>query len=111
MVGRHDTINLRKGACIVTYWLYILANRRRGAIYVGVTSNLQKRVWQHREGEVPGYTSRYGITQLVYFEPHDDIEQAIAREKRLKRWRRAWKDELIEATNPEWHDLWDEINR
>ncbi len=93
----------------MTYWVYILANRCQGAIYVGVTSDLVRRVWQHRNGEVPGHTQRYSIKRLVHHEAFSEAHLAIRREKSLKRWKRAWKDELIEATNPEWRDLWDEI--
>ncbi len=88
------------------YFVYILANRPRGAIYVGVTNELVRRVSEHRQLLVAGHTKKYVITQLVWFEAHDSIEAAIAREKRLKRWRRAWKNELIEEMNPTWRDLW-----
>ena len=78
-------------------WVYILANRRNGTIYVGVTSDIQRRVWQHREELTPGFTKRYGVKQLVHAEWHDDIRKAIQREKRLKHWPRQWKLNLIEA--------------
>jgi putative endonuclease len=87
-------------------WVYILASEPRGAIYVGVTSDLIARIGQHREGAIPGHTAKYRIKNLVWFEEHASIVEAIAREKRLKRWRRAWKTELIEAANPTWRDLW-----
>ena len=90
----------------MSYWVYILASGRRGTIYVGVTRDLIKRVHEHRARAVPGFTRDHGITRLVYFEPHEDVREAIAREKRLKRWRRDWKIELIEAENEDWHDLW-----
>ncbi|MHB1357620.1 MAG: GIY-YIG nuclease family protein [Anaerolineae bacterium] len=86
--------------------VYILANRRNGATYVGVTSDLVKRIWQHRNDEVDGYTKRYGIHQLVYYETCSDMNTAIIREKQLKHWNRTWKLELIEKQNPEWLDLW-----
>lgn len=90
-------------------FVYILANRRKGTLYVGVTADLIRRVYQHRTGALAGFTKRYGVTQLVYFERHDEIAAAIAREKRLKRWRRVWKINLIESMNPGWADLWSEI--
>jgi len=87
-------------------FVYVLASGPRGTLYVGVTSNLVQRVYQHRSGETPGFTSRHGVTRLVYFEAFDSIETAIFREKQLKKWRRQWKIELIEKENPDWHDLW-----
>jgi putative endonuclease len=92
-----------------SYYVYILASRRDGAIYVGITSDLVKRVYEHRGKFVPGFTSRYNITRLVWFEVHDDPIAAISREKELKKWRRTWKIALIEKDNPEWHDLYEEI--
>jgi len=92
-----------------TYFVYILASRRNGTLYVGVSNDLIRRMAQHRDGQVEGFTARYGIKTLVYFEMHHDILEAIAREKRIKRWRRAWKLELIESTNPDWRDLWDDL--
>lgn len=89
--------------------VYILANRRNGTLYVGVTSHLRERTWQHREGLVEGFTKKYGVHQLVYFEFHSDMPSAIKREKQLKNWKRSWKLELIERQNPEWIDLWSEI--
>jgi putative endonuclease len=85
--------------------VYILASRRHGTLYVGVTSNLLARLVQHREGLIPGFTHRYGIRRLAYYEMFDTMEAAIVREKRLKEWRRAWKIELIEAHNENWDDL------
>ena len=89
-------------------WVYIMANRYRGGMYVGVTSDLQARVWQHRTGAGSQHVAESGKTLLVYAERHEDIEAAILREKRTKRWRREWKFALIEESNPEWHDLWEE---
>ena len=89
--------------------VYILASKRRGTLYVGVTSALVRRTWEHRNDLVAGFTSRYGVRRLVYFELHERIQDAIQREKRLKKWNRMWKIELIENHNPEWRDLWDEI--
>ncbi len=89
--------------------VYILASKPRGTLYVGVTSDLIKRVREHRQGLVAGFTKRYGIHRLVYFEQTDSITSAIEREKQLKRFRRAWKLELIERSNPDWRDLWPTI--
>jgi len=86
-------------------YVYIMANVRRGTTYVGVTSDLAGRAWQHRTGALPGFSQRYGTKRLVYFEVFDEIAVAIVREKQLKKWRRTWKIELIEATNPQWNDL------
>jgi putative endonuclease len=91
------------------YYVYILASGRRGTIYIGVTNDLIRRVYEHRTGAVPGFTRRYRIHRLVYFEVHEDILEAIAREKRIKRWLRKWKIELIERQNEDWHDLWPSI--
>ncbi|OYW45319.1 MAG: endonuclease [Sphingomonadales bacterium 32-68-7] len=85
--------------------VYVLANRRNGAIYTGVTSNLIQRVHQHREGAFPGFTSKYGVKRLVWFEQHATMEHAIVREKRIKKWLRVWKLELIERDNLGWRDL------
>lgn len=91
------------------YWVYILASQRNGTLYVGVTSDLMRRAQEHRERLVPGFTRRHGVKLLVYFELHHDINTAILREKRIKRWHRKWKLELIEAQNPQWKDLWIEL--
>jgi putative endonuclease len=92
------------------FFVYMMASGKRGTIYTGVTSDLIGRVWQHRNHDIAdSFTARYGVTQLVWFEEQGDAESAITREKRIKEWRRAWKVELIEATNPRWDDLWDEI--
>ncbi len=85
--------------------VYIMASRRHGTLYIGVTSNIVQRADQHRRGLLPGFTRDYGIRRLVWFELHETMESAIVREKRLKEWQRAWKIELIEVTNPEWLDL------
>jgi len=89
--------------------VYILASKRNGTLYIGVTSDLLQRVWQHRTGMVEGFTKRYGVHSLVYYELHTDMRDAILREKQLKKWNRAWKIELIEQDNPEWRDLWFEL--
>ena len=91
------------------YWVYILASRRNGTLYVGVTNDLVRRAQEHREGLVPGFTKRYRVKLLVWMELHHDINTAILREKRIKRWHRKWKLELIEAQNPQWRDLWPEL--
>jgi putative endonuclease len=88
------------------FFVYFLASRKYGALYIGVTSDLIDRIYIHREGILPGQTSRYRIHDLVYFEEHGSAESAITREKQLKKWRRAWKIELIEKSNPEWLDLY-----
>jgi putative endonuclease len=85
--------------------VYILASRHHGTLYTGVTSDLLKRLVEHREGFVPGFTRKYGVKRLVWFEAHDDIAQAILREKRIKDWKRDWKIDLIERENPDWADL------
>jgi putative endonuclease len=89
--------------------VYMMANRKNGALYTGVTSNLVQRVWQHREGVVPGFTQKYDCKTLVWYEVHEWIEAAIRREKSLKSYRRQNKINLIEAKNPHWKDLWFEI--
>ena len=89
--------------------VYILASDRNGTLYIGVTSDLLKRVNEHRNDAVDGFTKKYGIHRLVYYESHGDMLSAIEREKQLKKWNRAWKLELIEEKNPAWKDLWDEI--
>jgi len=89
--------------------VYILASQRNGTLYVGVTSNLVQRIWQHKNNEVEGFTKKYQIHLLVYYELHETMESAITREKQLKKWNRDWKINLIEKENPQWHDLWDII--
>ena len=85
--------------------VYILASQKRGTLYIGVTSNLAGRIWQHRSGETKGFTRKYRVFRLVHAEPFETMEAAIAREKQLKRWHRAWKINLIEEHNPDWCDL------
>lgn len=89
--------------------VYLLASRKQGVLYIGVTSNLIQRVWQHKHNMVEGFTSQYHIHRLVYFEQFDNMVDAITREKQLKNWRRAWKVALIEQANPEWRDLYPEL--
>jgi putative endonuclease len=92
-----------------TYFVYILASGRNGTLYIGVTGNLARRTREHREGIVPGFTKKYSVTTLVHFEEFGDIGIAIQRETRLKKWKRRWKIELIEARNPGWNDLYEHI--
>ena len=92
-----------------SYYVYILASRRNGTLYIGVTSNLTKRIFEHKNQVVSGFTERYSIDQLVYYEKTTSVESAITREKQIKRWNRTWKLRLIEDFNPEWKDLFDDI--
>ena len=89
--------------------IYILASRKDGVLYIGVTSNLTQRVWQHKQNVVEGFTKKYRVHKLVYLEIHNTMDYAIKREKQLKWWKRSWKVELIEQGNPEWRDLYDEL--
>ena len=89
--------------------VYILASQRNGTLYIGVTSDLVQRIWQHKNDVVEGFTKKYGVHLLVYYELHEDMENAIIREKRLKKWNREWKLRLIEEKNPNWHDLYESI--
>lgn len=89
--------------------VYILASKPKGTIYTGVTSNLLQRVWQHKNNQIEGFTQKYDVKQLVYYEVTEDIVSAIAREKQIKKWNRAWKIRLIEEMNPEWRDLYYEL--
>lgn len=89
------------------HYVYIMASQKNGTLYIGVTTDLQKRVWQHKAKEIQGFTTKYGVDKLVYFETYDDYWDAANREKRLKKWNREWKIELIEKENPHWRDLYD----
>ena len=91
------------------FYVYMLASKRNGTLYLGVTSDIVKRVWQHKNGLAEGFTKKYGIKRLVYYEIHEDAENAMKREKQLKKWRRAWKVELVEEKNSEWRDLYADI--
>ena len=93
-----------------TYFVYILASKRNGTLYIGVTNDLVRRVWEHREGLVPGFTKKYAVKMLVYFEEFTEISSAIQRETSLKRWNRKWKLDLIEKGNPDWFDLYERLN-
>ena len=92
------------------FFVYILASKRNGTLYIGVTNNLARRIAEHKAKLVPGFTRKYGVDLLVYIEAFDSILEARAREHSLKRWRRAWKIELIEKLNPDWRDLTDQLN-
>jgi len=91
------------------YYVYLLASRKHGTLYVGVTNNLVRRIYQHKSHAVRGFSSRYNVHLLVWFESYDDPTNAIAREKEIKKWRRDWKVNLIEQSNPEWVDLYESI--
>jgi putative endonuclease len=94
----------------MAFYVYMLASRRNGTLYIGMTDDLLKRVWQHREGVIAGFTRDYRVKNLVWYETHDSRESALARERRMKKWNRAWKLELIEASNPNWCDLWEGLS-
>ena len=91
------------------YFVYILASKRNGTLYIGVTNNLARRVYEHQNNLVYGFTKKYGVHLLVYFEQYDEVIHAIQREKQLKKWNRQWKIELIEKENPEWNDLYGQL--
>ncbi|MBD1545784.1 GIY-YIG nuclease family protein [Roseibium aggregatum] len=92
-------------------WVYILASKPYETLYTGVTTDLPRRVYEHRYDLIPGFTSKYRVKSLVWYEEHADLQEAIQREKQIKRWRRQWKFDLIEKMNPEWRDLYEELNR
>ena len=91
------------------YYVYLITNERYGTLYVGVTNDLVRRIYEHREGVVQGFSKQHGLSRLVWFEAHDDVLAAIGREKAIKRWRRDWKMNLIQAMNPKWDDLYESI--
>jgi len=91
--------------------VYIVCDSRHGTLYTGVTSDLARRIWAHRSGIAEGFTKRYGLKLLVWYEVHTTMEFAIVREKRIKAWKRAWKIKLIERMNPTWRDLYEDLNR
>jgi len=88
-----------------TYYVYILANKRNGTIYIGFTDDLQRRIREHKEGSVSGFTARYNVHKLMYYEEFKNSNDAFLRERRMKKWKRTWKIQLIEKENPQWHDL------
>jgi putative endonuclease len=90
-------------------YVYIITNQRNGTLYIGVTSNLQKRIYEHRQGDIDGFSKEHGLKMLVYYEVFDDIENAIVREKQMKKWNRKWKLKRIEEMNPDWDDLYDTL--
>ncbi|MCL4458061.1 MAG: GIY-YIG nuclease family protein [Nitrospirae bacterium] len=92
-----------------SFYVYILASRKRGTLYIGATSNLTKRVYEHKNGLVEGFTKKYGVHRLVYYEVAENAETALSRERQMKRWNRVWKLKLIEEHNPEWTDLYDSL--
>jgi putative endonuclease len=106
VAGIHALLNIRMQGGFV----YMMTNKRNGILYVGVTSNLVRRVYEHREGLVEGFTKRYGLKRLVYYERHDDMRHAIQREKTIKHWSRAWKVRTVHGFNPDWDDLFDAIS-
>ncbi|MFH1935184.1 MAG: GIY-YIG nuclease family protein [Pseudomonadota bacterium] len=93
------------------FYVYILASKRNGTLYIGVTSGLVQRIWQHKNKMVEGFAQKYNANKLVYYEAHSNAESAITREKQMKKWRRSWKIRLIEAKNPDWKDLYDNIRK
>jgi putative endonuclease len=95
----------------MSYYVYLLASRKHGTLYLGVTNDLVRRVWEHKEKAVPGFTARYRVDRLVWFEAHDDVNAAITREKEIKKWRRDWKIALIEVDNPDWLNLWGSVTK
>jgi putative endonuclease len=94
-----------------SYWVYILSSRPRGTLYVGMTNDLIRRIYEHREGLVEGFSKEYGVKMLVYYEQHATAMAAIQREKNIKHWSRQWKIDLIRSMNPDWRDLWEDITR
>ena len=93
-----------------SYWVYMLCSKRNGTLYIGVTNDLSRRIFEHRNGLVPGFTCKYGVTRLVWYESYENITEALQREKSMKRWMRAWKLEAIEKMNPGWRDLYEDLN-
>ena len=95
----------------MAFYVYMLANKRNGTIYIGLTDDLVKRVWQHRSEMLRGFTRRYGVKMLVWYEQHKSRESAFMRERQMKKWNRVWKLEAIEKMNPGWRDLWEEVSQ
>jgi putative endonuclease len=93
----------------MSFFVYILASARNGTFYIGMTDDLARRIWEHRTGAVPGFTRKYGVKMLVWYEAHETRESAFTRERQLKKWERAWKLELIEQMNPTWRDLYEDL--
>ncbi len=95
----------------MSFFVYILASRKNGTLYIGMTDDLARRVWMHREGVLDGFTKQYGVKTLVWYEVHETRETAFTRERAMKKWNCAWKIELIQRENPEWRDLYDDLLR
>jgi putative endonuclease len=93
------------------FYVYMLASRLNGTLYAGMTNNLIRRVWEHKQKAIPGFAAKYGVDRLVWYEQHHSLESAFARERQIKEWKRAWKIQLIEADNPQWIDLYPSISR
>ncbi len=91
------------------YYVYMLASKRNGTLYIGVTNNLVRRVYEHKQGLIEGFVKKYNVNQLVFYEETNDVESAINREKQMKKWKRQWKIDLIQKNNPKWEDLYNEI--
>jgi putative endonuclease len=109
MAGLVPAIHVLLNQQMAGGWVYFMTNRRNGILYAGVTSNLPRRAFEHREGLIDGFTKRYSLKRLVYFEHFDDIRYALQREKTIKHWPRAWKVRLILSSNPEWDDLYETL--
>ena len=95
----------------MSFYVYLLASRRNGTLYLGMTDNLAQRIWMHRTETLPGFTKQYGVKMLVWYEQHETRESAFSRERQIKKWNRAWKLKLVEQMNPTWRDLYDDILR
>ena len=93
----------------MSFYVYMVASRRNGTLYTGMTDNLLQRIWQHKSNALPGFSKQYGVKMLVWYEQHDTREAALRRERQIKKWNRSWKLQLIERINPTWRDLYDEI--
>jgi putative endonuclease len=109
VAGLGPAIHEKRQKRMAEGWIYIMTNRPNGTLYVGVTDDLPRRVWEHREGVVPGFTKRYGLKRLVYAERHTDMLLARQRERNMKHYSRAWKVRLILVNNPDWNDLYDQL--
>ncbi len=92
-----------------TYYVYMMTNKRNGTLYTGMTNDLIRRVYEHRSGEIAGFTKKYGLKMLVWYEQHDDVNAAITREKNIQSWKREWKINMIQSANLEWRDLYNEV--
>jgi putative endonuclease len=103
----HEPPNRKRNLRVAVGWVYFLSNRPNGVLYVGVTDNLIRRIWEHREGVIDGFTKRYGLKRLIYFERYEDIRKARQREQNLKHYPRAWKIRLVLLNNPNWNDLYE----